>query len=198
MILKMIAAGSLAIAAAAQQHEIGLSLGGVLPSERSAATARLDLGSGRAWQANYGYRLASRDKWALLSEVHFLASPLREVTSANRGATRDFASLYLIPGFRVKLIPNARISPWVSGGGGWALYEQSLLTLDGRSNPAPRLTHRGAIQFGGGVDIRAWRLLSLRAEIRDFYSGSPAFNAPARGGQHNVVAGGGIVLRFGE
>lgn len=197
MVLKMIAAGSLAIVAAAQQHEIGLTLGGVFRSERSA-TSRLDLGSGRAWQANYGYRLTARDKWALLGEVHFLASPLRKVTSANRGATRDFASLYLTPGVRVKLMPNARVSPWVSGGGGWALYEQSLLTLDGSSNPAPRLVHRAAVQFGGGFDVRAWRFLSLRAEIRDFYSGSPVFNANTRGGQHNVVAGGGIVLRFGE
>jgi hypothetical protein len=39
--------------------------------------------------------------------------------------------------------------------------------------------------------------LTLRAEIRDFYGGSPAYNTRAiSGGQHKVVAGGGLVLRF--
>jgi hypothetical protein len=52
-------------------------------------------------------------------------------------------------------------------------------------------------QFGGGVDVAVWRWLGLRGEIRDYYSASPTYNlASIRGGQHNVVAGGGIVLRF--
>ena len=31
---------------------------------------------------------------------------------------------------------------------------------------------------------------------RDFYTGSPSVNLTLSGGQHNVVAGGGFVLRF--
>ena len=46
-------------------------------------------------------------------------------------------------------------------------------------------------------NVRAWKFIGLRAEIRDFYTGSPAYNSAIRGGQHNVVAGGGIVLKFG-
>lgn len=48
--------------------------------------------------------------------------------------------------------------------------------------------------------LHAWKhelALTLRAEIRDFYGGSPAYNTRAiSGGQHKVVAGGGLVLRF--
>jgi hypothetical protein len=47
------------------------------------------------------------------------------------------------------------------------------------------------------VDVRVWRWIALRGEIRDFYAGSPSYNLPGLGGgQHNLVAGGGFVLRF--
>ncbi len=37
------------------------------------------------------------------------------------------------------------------------------------------------------------------SEIRDFYTGNPNLKARlAASGQHNVVAGGGFVLRFGH
>jgi hypothetical protein len=46
---------------------------------------------------------------------------------------------------------------------------------------------------------KLWRWIGARGEIRDFYTGSPAYNLPGiTGGQHNVVAGGGFVLKWGE
>jgi hypothetical protein len=97
---------------------------------------------------------------------------------------------------RLKFAPRARLSPYLVAGGGYALYEQSFQQIGGQLNPAPRFTHRGVFDFGGGLDVRVWRFFSLRSEIRDFYSGSPSFNVPVPGGQHNVVAGGGFTLRF--
>jgi hypothetical protein len=45
--------------------------------------------------------------------------------------------------------------------------------------------------------ISNWRFPGLCAEIRDYYTGAPVYNAPPiRGGQYNVVADGGIVLKF--
>jgi hypothetical protein len=64
-------------------------------------------------------------------------------------------------------------------------------------NSASRSINRGAFDFGGGADFRFWRFVGLRAEIRDFYSGTPLYNTSAiSGGQHNIVVGGGLVLRF--
>jgi len=55
------------------------------------------------------------------------------------------------------------------------------------------------VALGGGADAKFWRWIGLRAEIRDFYTGSPAYNIPAvTVRQHNVVAGGGFVLKWGE
>lgn len=178
---------------AAQQHELGLTLGRIGGVNRSA----IDLASGTALQANYGYRVWNGESTAVYGEVHFLANPQRQVSSANGGATRDVATLFVTPGVRVKFRKDRAVSPWLAAGGGYALYEQSLTTLSGAANPAPRLIHRGAFDFGGGADFRFWRFVALRAEVRDFYTGPAAFNVAAfHGGQHNLVVGGGIVLKF--
>jgi hypothetical protein len=181
----------------AQRSELGLTLGRFMSLDRTASGGNLEIGSGTALQADYGYRLVDGDGVALLVYVHFLASPQRKVESSNLLATRDIASLYLTPGFRVKLAPDSRISPWAEIGGGYGQYEHSTTRLDGQPNQAPRRLHRGVLEFGGGVDVKVIRFFSLRGEIRDYFSGSPSFNVlTSRGGQHNVVLGGGFVLRF--
>jgi opacity protein-like surface antigen len=182
----------------AQQHEIGLTLGAITGTQRSREKGALHFGSGTALQANYGYRFWHGRRVALLGEVHFLANPQRKIESASITATRDVASLFITPGIRIKFAPMARVSPYVVGGGGYADFEQSLTTVDVRPNPAPRYTHRGVLDFGAGADFSVSRWLAFRAEFRDFYSGSPNFNIPTPGGQHNLVAGGGFVLKLGR
>lgn len=182
----------------AQNHELGLTLGRISGPTHSTAAGDLSLDSGIALQANYGYRFLLRRHFALSAEVHFLANGLREIRSTDRNVTRDVATAYVTPGLRVKFAPFSRFQPYVVAGGGYALYEQSHFRLDDEQNPAPRFLHRGAVMFGGGADIPVWRWLGARFEVRDFYTGNPAFNALVRSsGQHNVVVGGGIVLFLG-
>src|SRR4051794_15052070 len=181
------------------RHEIGLTLGGLLGESRANQGTRLDLGSGVALQANYGYRFLGGPRAALLAEVHFLANPLRDVTSNNQTLTRDVATIFLTPGLRLKFNGAGRISPYGAIGGGWAVFEQSTTQLNESPNAASRLVNHGAFDYGAGVDVRFWRFVGLRREIRDFYTGSPSYNTRLiAGGQHNVVAGGGIVLKFGR
>jgi hypothetical protein len=146
---------------------------------------------------NYGRRFLEGNKFALYGEVNFLASPLREVSSSVTSATKDFASLYITPGVRLKVLPKSRISPYFAIGGGYADYEHSTTELNGQPNPASRQLARGVFDFGAGVDVHVWRYVALRGEARDFYTGSPNYNvASISGGQHNVVAGGAVVLRW--
>ena len=157
----------------------------------------LDQGSGIALQANYGYRLLGNRSIALFGEIHLLANPLRNVTSTDSTLTRDVASLFIAPGVRLKFFQSSRIAPYVAIGGGWADYQQSTLTLGGAPNHAPRTVNHGALDYGGGFDFKLWRFVGLRTEIRDFYTGSPSYNTgQIHGGQHNVVAGGGLVLKL--
>jgi DNA-directed RNA polymerase specialized sigma24 family protein len=58
-------------------------------------------------------------------------------------------------------------------------------------------TNTDAIQFGGGIDVRAIRWLGFRAEVRDVYTGSRNFSIATPAPRvHNVVTSGGLVLRF--
>ena len=183
---------------AAQRHELGLTLGRINGLSRMIPGGTANLDSGIALQANYGYGFWSNRHLSLLAEVHFLANGQREVRAANPSLTRDIATLFITPGLRIKFAPVRRISPWISGGAGYALYEQSFFRIDGASNPAPRFTHRGAVVFGGGADFPLWRWIGGRIEVRDFYTGNPSLNTALRSGQHNVVVGGGFLLRLGR
>jgi hypothetical protein len=178
-------------AALAQKHEVGLTLGLVGGQE--------GLEGGTALQANYALRLWKNGRAQIAFETHWLANTQRKADFQNPQATSDVATMYLTPGLRFTFAPESRVRPWVAVGGGWAWYEQSALTQGGQPNGAPRNLYRGAFQFGGGVDWSLWRRLALRGEVRDFVTGAAAFNVPGfQGAQHNVVIGGGIVLRFGE
>jgi hypothetical protein len=64
----------------AEQHEIGLTLGGLFPQDRGTIPNTVRLGGGTALQANYGHRLIS-GRAALFAEVHFVANPQRLVGS---------------------------------------------------------------------------------------------------------------------
>lgn len=186
-------AASLGSAAEPPRQEIGLTLGSLLENDRDT----LKSGSGVAFQANYGIRIIGNTKLALFGEVHLLASPLRDVTSTVDAATRDYASLFITPGIRVKFLQASRVQPYALVGGGYALYEHSTTTLSGQPNPAPRTINRGALMYGGGVDVPLYKFVGARFEIRDFYTGNPVYNVTvAESGQHNVVIGGGFTLSF--
>jgi opacity protein-like surface antigen len=178
----------------APKNELAFGLSG-LPSLSRSDAPSLNAGAGVGLQVNYGRRFLEGNKFALYGEVNFLASPLREVSSSVTSATKNFASLYITPGVRLKVLPKSRISPYFAIGGGYADYEQSTTEINGQPNPASRQLARGVFDFGAGVDVHVWRWVALRGEARDFYTGSPNYNlASISGGQHNVVAGGSIVL----
>ena len=186
-------------AAYSQTSELGLMLGRISGPARAATDGRpLDLSSGLALEANFGYRFARTGRVAWLAEIHGLANGLREIHSPINAATRDVATAYITPGLRVKYLAARHFSPYGAIGGGYALYEQSYYTIDGAGNQAPRFTHRGAFDYGGGVDFPVKRWIGGRVEVRDFLTGSPSFNVPAGGGQHNVVFSYGFVLLFGR
>jgi len=180
------------------KNELAFGLGG-FPSFTQSDVPKVDLGAGLAAQINYGRRFLNGELFALYGEINFLTTPTapRNVTSDIPTATHDIASLYITPGIRLKLLPRSPISPWFALGGGYADYEQSTTTLNGQPNPAPRQLSRGVFDFGAGIDVHVWRWVALRGEARDFYSGAPNFNVPSvTGGQHNLVAGAALVLRW--
>ena len=186
-----------------QKNEIGLLLGSTFTPALDVAGSggnRLEIGSGITFQLTYARQLTNARSMALYFEVPALAIPLQDVTSSNGIVPLNYDSFFVTPGLRVKFAPSQRVSPWFSAGGGYALFDESANRTDGTHNTT-RGTSGGALQFGGGVDMRTpikvLFPIGLRAEVRDFYTAKPNYNVSTGGGfQHNVVLSGGIVLHF--
>jgi hypothetical protein len=182
-----------------QSQELTFSLGGISGQTRSlrgspAGTAQI--AADRTLGINYGHHLVGTRVATVYGELEFVAIPNRGVTSATAVVAQNYASLYVTPGVRLKLFPRSRLSPWAAIGGGYALYQESAQLSNGQKT-TNKLLNRGVFDYGGGVDYRLFRLIGLRGEVRDFLSGNPNLNAaPTPSTQHNVVASGGIILRF--
>jgi hypothetical protein len=153
----------------AQKHEIGLTLGRAVSTDRTASGGiAITQESGRAWQANYAYRVIDVKLAALSIGVHFLANPGRDISSSNSTVPQNLASLYFMPDVVLKFLPGAKIEPWVTVGAGYAQYESSNSLLNGSPNQGKIRVHRGALVYGGGIDVPVLRFLALRGEVRDF------------------------------
>jgi hypothetical protein len=147
-------------------------------------------------EGELGVRLLNAHLASLSLELPVAGMTSQKLTLASTpGIVVDnLSTLFITPGFRLKLLPISPISPWVSIGGGWARY-----SLDSGTQ-----TNKGALEYGGGLDFKTGLpLLGFRAEVRDFVTGDPNFGVPSviagnTSGMHhhNILAGGGIVLRF--
>jgi hypothetical protein len=184
-----------------EKNELGLLLGAeLIPRATTASNQKLSIGRSIAYSVDYARRLSSGHT-ALLLEFPFAAAPSHTVESTQLNAISSLATLFVTPSLRARFVSHAPVSPWLSGGFGYGLYEGSNFLQNGVANTE---IHRNVAtaQFGGGVDVRT-RLkllfpIGLRGEVRDFYTlGTPSFGVPVqRSEQHNVVVSGGLVVHF--
>jgi hypothetical protein len=199
MTLLLLATASISFAQDTK-NEVGLLLGALSTGSREIrlpTVSRADISTGITYQVSYGRRLVDAKVAALYGEIVFAATPLQDVRSTNTTIPRDYASLFLTPGLKVKFLPSWRFSPYLAAGGGYARFRESDFRTNNQPNTGKIGTNTGVFNYGGGVDVRVFRYLSLRGEVRDFVTGNPNFNAPfLTNRQHNVLTSGGIVLHF--
>jgi len=158
---------------------------------------RVNIGRGIAFQGNYARRLFTTDLAAISFEVPVVYLPDQDLLSSNDLVPEGYKAFFATPGVRVNLFPNTLVSPWGSAGGGMGHFSTSktgvfnVLKVPGRSSST------GVFQFGVGVDIKIWKAMKFRGEVRDFYSGVPDLNVvQGRTRMHNFVGGGGVVWVF--
>jgi len=181
-----------------QNQDLTFSLGGIPGQTRrfQFSPSAAEISADRSFGVNYGHRFTRARMASLYGEIEFAAIPNRSLTASTATVPQDYASLYLTPGLRLKLFPGSRFSPWGAIGGGYALYEASAHLSNGQ-NMTNKLLNRGVFDYGGGLDYRLFRFIGLRGEVRDFFSGNPNLNVALNSStEHNVVASGGITLRF--
>lgn len=190
-------------AQADRKNELGLLLGATVTPELRTLTLtpdRLQVGAGITFQLAYARQLRSSRSFGVYFEVPALAVPLQHITSSNGAIPSNYDSFFVTPGVRVRLRPGSHISPWLSTGGGYALFDESAKRIDGSHNTT-RGTSGAAVQFGAGVDVRSpikvLFPIGFRLEVRDLYTSKPTYNVSTGGGfQHNLVFSGGPVLHF--
>jgi opacity protein-like surface antigen len=173
--------------AQAQKNEFAGEVSGLFPS-----TNNLSIDPALGFQLNYAHRLVGVPGVSVYVEVPFLAgfNNLRTVGSLFNG--QNYSSFFVTPGVKVKFVPGFFISPYLAGGIGVAHFSASN---SGNSE------NDFAADVGGGLDIKILPHVSLRGEVRDFITDTPGLGVIGllqnfTGKTNNVVASGGIVLRF--
>jgi len=185
------------------KNEVGLVIGATLTPARYFSTGTRNSASfnpSLALGAEYDRRFLGGESVVLSGGVDFLASPLDvKINNPPPDSIGQYAYIFLTPHVRVKINPQGSLSPWVLVGGGYARF------LEKRPAGAPSFapgTNTGTLVYGGGVDtrpvLRVFRVsIGFRAEVRDFYSGTPNYHQAVEGDlQHNVVFTGGLLVKF--
>ncbi len=195
----------LAIPAAAQKNEVGMLIGGHFPLDFSTG---LSVGSAFMLEGDYARQIAGVPALGAYLEVPVVGSFNASVvgpsfTSNGFALLRNYSSLFVVPGLKVKLAPNFPIAPYIAGGLGIAHFSGSSTLTNGLTNPSPG-TNKFAYDIGGGLDFRFGHLVGARLEVRDIITSVPLLSplgiAETALGlsthQHNLLAGAGVTFRF--
>jgi hypothetical protein len=201
-------------ALAQEKNEVGLVIGGIVtpsqtlspgasliaPSGTVLPTRDITLDSSLTLGAEYDREFVGRQKFAIDGGIDFLASPFDvKLSQKAQNAIGEYAFIFLTPHVRVKFHPDGAFSPWLSFGGGYARFLESVPPA---ASSFRRGTNTGTLVFGGGIDTRTVvHVLKIpigfRIEVRDFYSGLPNYNQKVTANlQNNLAFNGGLLIRF--
>ena len=83
------------------------------------------LTSGAGWdvEANYGRRLMDLGIVGLTAEVPFVVNFDENVHYNLNLVPKDYKSFFVTPSLRANLFPDSGLSPWVSAGGGFGVFQ---------------------------------------------------------------------------
>lgn len=186
--------------ALAQKHEVAFTSGGLKIGERGfdlPRPGRLRFKTGFTYQFSYARRFFDGKIAALYFEIPLAGTPRTKVEATNALSPRSYSSIFFTPGIKLKLLPGLKYSPYVMAGVGLARFNESKTLTNDQPNADQSSKTDGVFDFGAGIDVRVFSILSIRGEVRDFYSELPPLNVRAlRDRQHNALISAGFVLRF--
>ena len=154
-------------------------------------------GEGISFEVNYAHRLFGTPVYALSGEVPAVFNLDEKLNSGSDVVPTDYKQIFVTPSARVNFFPYTAVSPWISFGGGFGHFSENQSLLYGGTNPGGSST-TGVLQGGLGLDVKVWRRISIRGQVRDFWSGTPDLPLAATGKtrQHNFFVGGGAIWHF--
>jgi hypothetical protein len=188
-----------------EKNEVGGLLGRIFVSNQGITSGAdpgtiIAFGKGLSVEGEYARRFLVTPIYSISGEAVLVYDHDEKVNGGAYGfavVPPQLSELFVTPAARVNLFPTTAVSPWVSVGVGFGHIGQSSTLIYGGANPG-KATTSAAIEGGFGLDVKVWKRLSIRGEVRDFWSGEPDFPlAPTgRSRQHNYFVGGGAFWRF--
>jgi opacity protein-like surface antigen len=184
----------------AQKHEVAFTSGVLKIGERGfdlPSPGFLKFGNGFTYEISYAARLIDAKLASLYFEVPLAGTPSTKVKTTNALSPNSYSSIFFTPGLKVKFFPVGKYSPFALMGVGLSHFREGDTTVAGQPNVNRHGETDAVFDFGFGLDVRVISRLSLRGQVRDFYSDLPPLNVHALSNrQHNALISGGLVLRF--
>lgn len=196
-----------AVSASAQdeKNEVGGILGRTFISDQGIQNATyfdpiIHTGKGLTIEGTYARRFLVTPIYSVSAEGLLVYNWDVDLNAGQYGFSvvpSDLKKLFVVPAARVNFFPTTAVSPWVSFGAGFGHISQNDQLVYGGTNPG-KSTTSAVIQAGFGLDVKVWRKLSIRLDVRDFWAGEPDFPLAPTGKtrQHNIFVGGGAFWRF--
>jgi len=191
-------------AAQDEKNEVGGTIGRIFVSDQGINRTIFDpiihSGKGLTLEGFFAHRFLVTPVYSIAGEVPVAINVDEDLNAGafNQAAVpTDYKSLFVTPGARVNLFPTTAVSPWVSLGLGFGHFSEGNMLVFGGANPGKSTTNF-VLEGGLGLDVRVWSRLSIRGQVRDFWSGEPDFpQAPTgKSRQHNFFVSGGAFWRF--
>jgi hypothetical protein len=155
-------------------------------------------GNGLSFEVNYGRHLLGEGFTRVSFEVPAVFNVDEDLNFAANAVPASYRSYFVTPALRANVFATTAISPWISFGGGVGHFSPSSNLEFGGKSPSKGST-TGIFQMGLGLDVRILPKISLRGQVRDFWSGTPDISVDTgKSRQHNFFVGGGVVYRFGK
>ena len=203
LIAALVAATTLATSALAQKNELTGIIGRTFISDQgvknvSLSNNNLHFGNGLTFEVNYGHFLMGNTLAHLTFEVPVVVDWDQDLQFAANSVPGNYRSYFVTPSLRANAFATTSVSPWISLGGGVGRFSPNSQLEFGGKNPNGGST-TGVFQVGIGLDVKLWRSLSARGEVRDFWSGTPTLGVDTgKSRQHNFNVGGGVIWHFGK
>jgi hypothetical protein len=188
-----------------EKNEIGGNLGRTFISDQGITGGTdpgtiIASGKGLTFDVEYARRYIVTPIYALSWEAVLMYNHDEDINGGSYGfavVPPQYSELFVTPGARVNLFPTTAVSPWVSLGAGFGHISEASTLLYGGANPG-KSTTGFVLQGGLGLDVKVWKTVSIRGEVRDFWSGEPDYPLAPTGKsrQHNYFVGGGAYWRF--
>jgi hypothetical protein len=169
VILAIAAASS---AAFAQNSDIGV-LFGVSAPVTTVGAGHVSSSVGGSFELNYAAQVHESKAGQLYVELPFFVNArVDDHVGGGSVVTGVRDSIFFTPGVKYRFTPTSRVSFYAVLGGGLASFGRLVEVVGpGVTNINSRST-TAAMDFGGGLDFRLTRLLSLRFEGRDAVTSS--------------------------